>query len=92
MLDITKLIVGTIKKGDVDGHDIYTLLPPGNSIIDTIYEKDEVGVYIAKEWDWLGNDEDEYYGNSTYLYVKGLSDTDIQVIKTGINQMLKGVK
>ena len=91
LLNITKLIVDAIKKGNVECYeDIHTSILTDNYIIDTIYEKDEVGVYIAEEWDWFGNGEDEYYDGYTYLYTKGLSDTDLQTIKTGINQMLKG--
>ncbi len=91
LLNITKLIVDAIKKGNVEWYeDIHTSILTDNYIIDTIYEKDEVGVYIAEEWDWFGNDEDEYYDCYTYLYTKGISDTDLQTIKTGINQMLKG--
>ena len=93
LLDITKLIVDNIKKGNVECYkDIDTSIPTNNHIINTIYEKDEVGVYIVEEWDWFGNDEDEYYDGYTYLYAKGIPDTDLQTIQTGINQMLKGVR
>lgn len=93
LFNITKLIVDAIKKGDVECYeDIHTSILTENYIINTIYEKDEVGVYIAEEWDWFGNGEDEYYDGYTYLYVKGIPDTDLQTIKTGISQMLKEVK
>lgn len=60
--NITKLIVDAIKKGNVECYeDIHTSILTDNYIIDTIYEKDEVGVYIAEEWDWFGNGNDEYY-------------------------------
>ena len=93
LLDITKLIVDNIKKGNVECYrDIDTSTLTDNRIISTIYEKDEVGVYIVEEWDWFGNDENEYYDGYTYLYAKGIPDTDLQTIQTGINQMLKGVR
>lgn len=93
LLDITTLIVDAIKKGDVECYEyIHTSILTDNYIIDTIYEKDEVGVYIAEEWDWFGNGDDEYYDGYTYLYAKGIPDTDLQTIKTGINQMLKGAR
>ena len=93
LLDITKLIVDNVKKGNVECYkDIDTSIPTNHHIISTIYEKDEVGVYIVEEWDWFGNDEDEYYDGYTYLYAKGIPDTDLQTIQTGINQMLKGVR
>ena len=93
LLDITKLIVDNIKKGNVECYrDIDTSIPTNNRIISIIYEKDEVGVYIVEEWDWFGNDEDEYYDGYTYLYAKGIPDTDLQTIQTGISQMLKGVR
>lgn len=93
LLDITKLIVDNIKKGNVECYkDIDTSTSTNSYIISTIYEKDEVGVYIVEEWDWFGNGEDEYYDGYTYLYAKGIPDTDLQTIQTGINQMLKGVR
>ena len=91
--NITKLIVDAIKKGNVECYEeIHTSILTDNYIIDTIYEKDDVGVYIAEEWDWFGNGDDEYYDGYTYLYVKGIPDADIQTIQTGINQILKGVR
>ena len=93
LLNITKLIVDNIKKGNIECYkDIDTSILTDNYIISTIYEKDEVGVYIVEEWDWFGNGEDEYYDSYTYLYAKGIPDTDLQTIQTSISQMLKGVR
>ena len=91
LLNITTLIVDAIKKGNVECYeDIHTSIPTDNYIIGTIYEKDEVSVYIAAELDWY--DEDDYHDGYTYLYTKGIPDVALRAIEAGIKQMLKGVR
>lgn len=87
--DISKAIADTIAKGDVECYEyIHDTIYSERCIKSTIYEKEDVGVYIGEECDWFGNGDDEYYDTFTFLYAKGIPKEDLQTIEKTFRQML----
>ena len=87
--NISMLITDARAKGDVECIDhICTDANEVERIIGTIYEKEDVGVYIAEVWDWWGNGDDEYYDGYTFLYAKGIPEEDLRTIEKTVQQML----
>lgn len=87
--NISMLITDARIKGDVEEIDhICTDVKAVEHIRGTIYEKEDVGVYIAEAWDWFGNGDDEYYDSYTFLYAKGIPEEDLRIIEKTVQQML----
>lgn len=82
LFNISKLITDARARGDVECIDyICTDINEVGHIRGTIYEKENVGIYIAEEYD-------EYYGIYTFLYAKGIPKEDLQTIEKTVQQML----
>lgn len=89
LLDISKLIADAIAKGEVETHEyIYTSTFAKPYVKSIIYEKENVGVYIIEDWDWFGDEDDEYYDSFTALYAEGIPEKDLQTIEKTVKQML----
>lgn len=81
--NISMLITDARAKGDVECIDyICTDINEVEHIRGTIYEKEDVGIYIAEEY------YNSYYDSYTFLYAKGIPEEDLRTIEKAVQQML----
>lgn len=86
--NISILITDARARGDVECIDhICTDVNEVEHIRGTIYEKENVGIYIAEVQDWIDN-SNEYHDGYTFLYAKDIPEEDLRTIEKAVKQML----